>query len=144
GEDVIVADSASDLPPILPSRVGVVVQTTQSAQTLQEVVDALNDRTEDLCVKNTICFATKQRQESAAELASNVDVMLVVGGRNSGNTRRLHEICKSICPRSYHVELPDEIDPLWFTDCSKVGVTAGASTPKSQIDAVIDTLKDMT
>ena len=144
GENVIVANAASDLPSKLPSRIGVVVQTTQSAQALQEVVDALKDRTEDLCVKNTICFATTQRQESAAELASKVDVMLVVGGRNSGNTRRLHEICKSICPRSYHVELPEEIDPEWFTGCAKVGVTAGASTPKIQIDAVIDSLKDIT
>ena len=88
-------------------------------------------------MKNTICFATRQRQEAAAALADEVDAIVVIGGRNSSNTSRLADICAAACPRTHHIESPDEIDPAWLAGCGAVGVTAGASTPEGQIDAVV-------
>jgi len=138
--EVIVVASVADLPPVMPAQVGVVVQTTQSRKLLDEVVAALEERTEHLVVRDTICFATQQRQESAAALAHEADVMMVIGGRNSGNTRRLFDICRESCPRSYLIEDPAEIDPSWFSEADLVGVAAGASTPESQIHEVVRTL----
>ncbi|MDR3316362.1 MAG: 4-hydroxy-3-methylbut-2-enyl diphosphate reductase [Coriobacteriales bacterium] len=137
GDDALVAQSADDLPAELArDKVGVVAQTTQAKETLDAVVAALRERGIEPLVRNTICFATKQRQETARELAEQADVMLVVGGRNSGNTTRLAEICAPVCPRTYHVESPDELDPTWFEGAETVGITAGASTPENQIIAV--------
>ncbi|TLM66517.1 MAG: 4-hydroxy-3-methylbut-2-enyl diphosphate reductase, partial [Actinobacteria bacterium] len=91
----------------------------------------------DLRVINTICSATAKRQEAAHELAARVDVMLVVGGHNSGNTTRLAEICRAVNPRVHHVETAEELDPAWFDGAVVVGVTAGASTPDEQMQGVI-------
>ena len=92
-------------------------------------------------VKNTICFATRQRQESAAALADELDAIVVIGGRNSSNTTRLADICAAACPRTHHVEAPEELDPSWFVGCESVGVTAGASTPEDQIAASVERLE---
>ena len=104
-------------------------------------VGALEARGIEPEVKNTICFATRQRQEAAAELAAQVDAIVVVGGRNSSNTTRLADICAASCARTHHVEAPDELDPAWFEGCATVGVTAGASTPEEHIQAVVETLE---
>ncbi|HJH75248.1 MAG TPA: hypothetical protein OIL86_15200 [Eggerthellaceae bacterium] len=112
------------------------MQTTQTREVLDAVVAALEQRGVQLLVKNTICFATRQRQEAAAALADEVDAIVVIGGRNSSNTSRLADICAAACPRTHHIESPDEIDPAWLAGCGAVGVTAGASTPEGQIDAV--------
>ncbi len=144
GGEAIVVESASELPERMPSRrIGVVVQTTQSAARLAEVVDALLPSVRDLRVVNTICSATGKRQQSAEELAESVDVMIVVGGRNSGNTTRLVEICSSVNPHVHHVETADELEPAWFAGASVVGVTAGASTPDEQIKGVIAAVEAM-
>ncbi|MDR0514710.1 MAG: 4-hydroxy-3-methylbut-2-enyl diphosphate reductase [Coriobacteriaceae bacterium] len=141
GREVIVAVDAKGLPEHLEGPVGIVVQTTQSKENLEAVEAALEARGFKPLVKNTICFATRQRQEAAADLAGEVDALVVIGGRNSSNTSRLFEICRQSCPRSHHIEVPAEIDPSWFTGCATVGVTAGASTPEDQIEAVIDLLE---
>jgi 4-hydroxy-3-methylbut-2-enyl diphosphate reductase len=144
GENCIVADSPDKLPSLLPSRkVGVVVQTTQTMEALQGVVDALLPRAGILRVHNTICQATQQRQRAAAELAARVDAMVIVGGRNSGNTTRLYQICRSACENSHHIEVADEIDPRWFGDDDLIGVTAGASTPADQIELVLARLESL-
>lgn len=138
GGEAIVVESPDELPERLPSkRVGVVVQTTQSESLLSEVVAALTPRVRELRVHNTICSATGKRQQSAAELAESVDVVVVVGGHNSGNTTRLVEICRAANPRTHHVETADEIDTAWFDGAESVGVTAGASTPDEQMQGVI-------
>ena len=116
--------------------VGVVAQTTQRRENLEAVVAALREAGLEPIVKNTICSATRQRQEAAAELASAVDAMVVIGGRNSSNTTRLAEVCALTCPRTFHIESTAELDPEAFADCRRVGVTAGASTPENQIAAV--------
>ncbi|MEG0324751.1 MAG: 4-hydroxy-3-methylbut-2-enyl diphosphate reductase [Raoultibacter sp.] len=137
GNTCIVVASPDELPDEIEEPVGIVVQTTQSREALDAVVEALVKRGIEPQVKNTICFATRQRQEAAAELAERVDALVIIGGRNSSNTTRLYDICKAICPRSYHVESSDEIDPVWFEGCDEIGVTAGASTPEDQIEDVI-------
>lgn len=141
----LVVSSSSDLEgAVIGRKVGVVVQTTQTPAVLSEVVDALMPRVRELRVINTICSATQERQDSAAELAGRVDVMLVVGGRNSGNTRRLFQICSSRCASTHHIESADEVDPSWFSGASRIGVTAGASTPASHIDGTVAAVRART
>jgi 4-hydroxy-3-methylbut-2-enyl diphosphate reductase len=144
GGDALVVEEVSDLPAKLPSRrIGVVVQTTQSLSRLTAVVDALLPRVSELKVHNTICSATGQRQGAAEELARTVDVMVVVGGHNSGNTNRLAEICLAANPRTHHVETAEELEPAWFAGADTVGVTAGASTPDEQMQGVIAAIEAM-
>lgn len=142
GGEALIVQHASDLPARLPGRrIGVVVQTTQPPAVLQEVVDALLPRVSELRICNTICSATAKRQASAAELAEDVDVIVVVGGHNSGNTTRLAEICLARNPRTHHVETAEELESGWFAHAEVVGVTAGASTPDEQIRGVIDAIE---
>lgn len=144
GENALVVSRASDLPARLPSRrIGVVVQTTQVSENLTDVVDALVARSGELRVVNTICSATSLRQKAARELAAQVDVVVVVGGHNSGNTTRLAEICREVNPRAYHVETAEELQPSWFVGARSVGVTAGASTPDEQMQGVIARIEEM-
>lgn len=110
------------------SRLGIISQTTFSGERFQEIVSALLDKSRDIRVMRTICTATDQRQRAARELASKVDVMLVIGGKNSANTTRLAQLCAKIC-RTYHIETAEELRPAWFDNIEKIGITAGASTP---------------
>lgn len=144
GGQAIVVSSADELPERLGSRkIGVVVQTTQSLWRLAEVVSAILPRSSELRVFNTICSATSKRQQAAQELAEGVDVMVVVGGHNSGNTARLVEICGNVNGRVYHVETPEDLDSSWFEGADVVGVTAGASTPDEQMQAVVRAIEAM-
>ena len=120
----------------LGERVGVVVQTTMAKSLLDEVMAALCERVDDVVLENTICDATSGHQRAAAELAREADAMVVVGGRNSANTRHLAEIARDICPRTHHIEDADELEAAWFEGAELIGITAGASTPASQIEAV--------
>lgn len=138
---VAVVSSPNDLPADIADSVGIVVQTTQTRGALDAVVAALHERGIEPEVRNTICFATRQRQEAAAKLAEQVDAVVVIGGRNSSNTTRLAEICAGICRNTHHIESADELDPAWFADCETVGVTAGASTPEPHIHAVEEALE---
>jgi len=144
GGEAIVVEELADLPARLPSRrVGIVVQTTQSLERLNQVVAAVLPRVSELKVHNTICSATGKRQRSAEELARSVDVMVVVGGHNSGNTTRLAEICRAVNARVHHVETAGELDPAWFEGAQAVGVTAGASTPDEQMAGVVQAIEAM-
>lgn len=143
GGTCAVVASRDDIPRDLKGPVGIVVQTTQSQKRLAEVVDALKEQGLDPLVKNTICSATAQRQQSAQELAGEVDCMVVIGGRNSSNTTRLYELCLEHCPKAYHIEGAEEIDPAWFEGCEVIGITAGASTPETQIETVISHLEHL-
>lgn len=136
GGKVDVVAAPEETPEGLYDPVGVVAQTTQRRENLEAVVAALREAGLEPIVKNTICSATRQRQEAAADLASAVDAMVVIGGRNSSNTTRLAEVCALTCPHTFHIESADELDPAAFAGCRRVGVTAGASTPENQIAAV--------
>jgi 4-hydroxy-3-methylbut-2-enyl diphosphate reductase len=138
GADALVL-AASDPPPkdLAGARVGVVIQTTQTPDALTTVVEHLRDLVAELRVVNTICNATTRRQQAALALAEQSDVMIVVGGHNSGNTRRLFELSQSVNPRTYRVEVAHELKQDWFTGATRVGVTAGASTPEEQLQSVV-------
>lgn len=135
--DALVVGTPEELEAIEVSRrVGLVVQTTLAQDTLRSVVAALVGRCDELRLIDTICDATEKRQKAAARLASEADVMVVIGGRNSANTTHLAQICSLSCKRTHHVELPDELEADWFAGAGLVGITAGASTPASHIESV--------
>lgn len=134
-------DDAEKLPRM--ARIGVVAQTTQSHRTFEDVVLKCLKLGNEIRVYRTICDATTVRQESAKELAQQVDCVIVTGGFNSGNTRRLAEVCSEIQPRTFHIETARELLPDWFEGVSRVGVTAGASTPKWIIDEVIKRIEQI-
>jgi 4-hydroxy-3-methylbut-2-enyl diphosphate reductase len=112
----------------------IVSQTTQTPQNFNVIVEILKKRFK-VNIYNTICKATLERQESAEKLAKKVDLMIVIGGKNSGNTTRLAEICKAQT-ETYHIETIDELDDKWFNNIKTVGLTAGASTPDNIIKSV--------
>lgn len=142
GDGSIVVETVDELPERLGTRkVGVVVQTTQSIDRLRDIVSALLVRAGEVRIFNTICAATTLRQESAAELARDVDVVIVVGGHNSGNTTRLAEISREYNDHVHHIESVDELDERWVSEAARVGVTAGASTPEEQIEAVVGAIR---
>jgi len=124
-------------------RIGIVAQTTQSLEHLQDVVTAALTKGAEVRVYNTICDATSVRQDEARSLATTVDCMVVIGGYNSANTKRLAEVCLEIQPNTYHVESAEQLDGDWFNGVERVGVTAGASTPKWLIDGVIERIAEL-
>ncbi len=121
----------------------VVAQTTQEPEKFKRVVDFLKKRGFDLSVYDTICDSTKKRQAEVKNLAKQVDLIVVVGGKGSGNTRRLLEVASEHCPKAIHVETADEISILDFKGVNTIGITAGASTPNWQIRSVIDRIKQI-
>ncbi len=126
----------------LSGRVALVAQTTFSPEAFREMAAALRERgLEEVRVENTICAATVERQRGAADLAGGVDVMFVIGGRNSANTNRLTELCAGRGVPTYHVEVGDEVTRAMLRDRPRVGVAAGASTPQWIIDAVCERIK---
>lgn len=118
----------------------VVSQTTQSPKKFDEIVKEIS-KISQVKVFNTICRATFDRQSAAERLAKEVDVMFVIGGKNSGNTTRLYQICSNII-KTYHIETVDEIEKSWFENIEKIGITAGASTPDWIIDNIERRIKE--
>ena len=110
------------------ARLGVVCQTTFSGDKFKKIVMHLLEKSRDIHIQRTICTATDQRQKAALELAAKVDMMLVIGGKNSANTTRLAQICAEKC-LTYHIETAEELQDEWFDKIEKIGITAGASTP---------------
>lgn len=138
-EDTVViasVDELKDLPE--KAKIGIIAQTTLPIKTLQEVASFCLTKSPDVKICNTICDATSVRQKESAEVAEKVDCMVVVGGRNSANTDKLQKICKDIQPDTHHIEVATELDSSWFQDKSKIGVTAGASTPDWIIEDVVN------
>ena len=133
-------ENAKNLP--IVEKMGVVVQTTFSQFKFQSIIDILETKSKNLKVFKTICTATQERQSSAVALAKEVDLMIVIGGKNSGNTTRLAEVCRDVGCTTYHIETATELQLAWFKDTQTVGVTAGASTPDWIIKEVIKTMKE--
>ncbi len=138
-----VINSEEEAQKIKATRVGVVCQTTQSVERFGRVIGILAKRIRELKVFNTICDATEKRQKAAKELAERSDVMIVIGGKNSANTRKLYEICKETAKRAYHIETEKEINPEWFKGAKRVGITAGASTPSYLIRKIYEVIKNL-
>jgi 4-hydroxy-3-methylbut-2-enyl diphosphate reductase len=122
-------------------KIGVVVQTTQSMENFKNVVSCLLEKALEFKIFNTICDATKKRQDSILKLAKEVDIMIILGGYNSANTKHLAEICSSVGVEVYHIENSAELKEVWFKGKDKVGVAAGASTPDWIINEVVECLK---
>ena len=120
----------------------VLAQTTQLTENFEGIVQELKLHTEDLTVHNTICNATAERQKAARELAEEVDVMVVVGGRNSANTQKLASICAELT-KTYLIETAEELENIWFIEAKSVGLTAGASTPDWIIEEVYKKMSEM-
>jgi 4-hydroxy-3-methylbut-2-enyl diphosphate reductase len=119
-------------------RMGVVFQTTHAIGHVQKVVGALLKRGKEVRVFNTLCGATTSMQKTAIELSSEVEAMVIVGGRQSANTAQLAEVCRKVNPRVLMIESADEIHEDWFQGLTRVGLSAGASTPDEVIAEVVD------
>ena len=120
----------------------VVAQTTINIDLYNEILEALSNRLDTVVFNNTICSATKVRQESAKEISREVDMMVVVGGKHSSNTQKLVQICKSFVP-TLAIETVDELNPNDFIGFEKIGLTAGASTPDWIIEEVISFIEKL-
>ncbi len=131
------------IPEIPDKKVAVIAQTTCIGAEFERVVGALALRHKEVRAVNTICGDTDERQEDARQLASEVDAVVVVGGKNSANTRHLAEICRGIQPRTWHVETREELQPEWFRGCRVVGISAGASTPDWVVEGVAERLASL-
>ncbi len=118
------------------SKVGVVVQSTWSGTGFTEIVKKLSSKYYEVRAVNTICTDTHNRQSEAALLAREVEVMVVVGGKTSANTKHLAELSAAEGARAYHIEGPDELQPQWFEGVSVAGLMSGASTPGWLVDRV--------
>lgn len=127
----------------LGSKVGVVAQTTLNIENFKRVVGHLLVTTKELKIFNTICNATAETQKAALQLARRVDLMIVVGGKNSANTTRLAKLCATCGHASHHIETASELELEWFRGVKRVGVTAGSSTPGWVIEEVLDRLHSM-
>ncbi len=126
-----------------PPRIALLAQTTQSQQLYNEIALSLLSIKGELRCFNTICTATSDRQSEALELAKSCDCMIIIGGRNSANTNRLHELCQERQAASYHIETAEDLQSEWFFDKQTVGISAGASTPQWLIDEVLKSLQNL-
>ncbi len=136
---VLDAMELDDLP--LKSKVAVVAQTTRKPEDFLKITSALILKHKEVRVFNTICNATFENQDAAADLASKADVMIVIGGKHSSNTKQLHSICKNYCENSYLIENERELQENWFVDKKLCGISAGASTPDWIVQNVIDKIQ---
>jgi 4-hydroxy-3-methylbut-2-enyl diphosphate reductase len=143
GDDAIVINCNDPIPHRLKGRVGLIVQTTQPVESLKRVTSEIIGLVRELKVYNTICDSTTLRLEETRRLAKMVDLLIVVGGKNSANTTQLTIISRKICVNVYHIETADEIEKVWFKGVGKVGITGGASTPQWIIDEVIEKIKEI-
>ena len=143
GESYAVADetAVNALPEM--ERALVVSQTTFISERFERVCAALQKRVRTMEIRKTICPATRERQEEAVRLAQSADVMIVVGGRESSNSRKLFELVKAVCPRSHFIEGAREVENTWIQAADLVGITAGASTPDCTIKEVAARMNDI-
>jgi 4-hydroxy-3-methylbut-2-en-1-yl diphosphate reductase len=124
-------------------RVAIVSQTTKQERDFLNIVDHLVLGKREVRVFNTICNATWDNQSAAKELSKEVDIMLIIGGKNSSNTKQLFEICKEYCPDSHLIESQSDLADEWFVSKTVCGVTAGASTPDWIIQKVVEKVSEI-
>jgi 4-hydroxy-3-methylbut-2-enyl diphosphate reductase len=138
---VLEPEELDELP--LKGKVAVVSQTTKKPEDFAKIVTVLMSTRKEIRVFNTICNATFENQDAASELAKDADVMVVIGGKHSSNTKQLHSICKRDCNDSYLVENETELEANWFEGKEICGISAGASTPDWVVQNVINTIQKM-
>ena len=136
GDVFILPSRETALAAQLPGRALVVAQTTIRRDRFEDVLAVIREKVADLTVRMTICAATSKRQQEAETLSKEADVMIVVGGRNSSNTRKLLETCRLRCERAFQVETPEDVPQGVITEKDRVAITAGASTPQWLLEQV--------
>ena len=153
GHDEVIAIAAQVSNPIIIANVdeakvlrkmkkaGVVSQSTQMIENVQEIMNVLMEKVFDLRFVNTICFPTRRNHEQIKELALQCDVMIVIGSFTSAKSKRLTQLALERNKRSYQVTTAEELDMSWFNDCKTVGISAGASTPDEIINDVVKHIK---
>ncbi len=144
GEKVTIVHTPEEARQVkLRGRIAVMSQTTQSLENFKQIVADLSVRTKELKVLNTLCPAITVRQEEAERMVDEIDALVVIGGHGSSNTTRLAELGHARGVITYHIEVPEELDPAWFRGVEKVGVTSGASTPDWIITQVLHRLQEI-
>ena len=123
-------------------KVAIVAQTTKKVEKFQEVVGYLVKKAKEVRVFNTICNATFENQDAVRELSQEADIMIIIGGKSSSNTRELYNIAKLNCPDTYHIENETELKKEWFEGKKLCGISAGASTPNWIIEKNITKIKE--
>jgi 4-hydroxy-3-methylbut-2-enyl diphosphate reductase len=127
----------------LKEKIALIAQTTRKIEEFLKISNFLIKNHKEVRVFNTICNATFENQDAARELATKSDVMIIIGGKNSSNTKQLYNISKDICKDSYLIEDENELEQSWFENKNHCGVTAGASTPEWLIQKIIDKIKTL-
>ena len=138
-DDTLVIETAEEFEKLQISdgeKLCIVSQTTFNYKKFQDLVEKISKTRYDILVLNTICNATQERQVEARQIASQVDVMIVIGGRNSSNTQKLYEICRRECKETYYIQTLKDFKPEKAGSVRSVGITAGASTPNQIIEEV--------
>lgn len=137
-------DSIENLKKSKLNKLLIIVQTTYSTKVFDEIVKEIKEKTPKnilIEVKNTICKATELRQEETKQLSKEVDLMIIIGGKNSSNTNKLYEIAQKNCKNAIFIENKEEIDKEKVLKYNKIGIMAGASTPQESVDEVIKMLE---
>ncbi|RJR15780.1 MAG: 4-hydroxy-3-methylbut-2-enyl diphosphate reductase [Nitrospiraceae bacterium] len=142
GGNAVVADEEDQLPP-LKNKVGIIVQTTQPFDKFKKIVLQVISTAREVKIYNTICDFTAQRVKETRELAKKVELMVIVGGKNSSNTNQLVKLSRDVCAKVYHVETAEEIKEEWFQGVENVGITGGASTPQWIIDDAVNKIREI-
>lgn len=131
-----------EIPENLPSKICLVSQTTKIKQNYEKIKQKLREKCSDLKAFDTICTSTEERQKFGASLAGIVDVMLVIGGKESSNTKKLFEVCSAANGKTFLIQSKKGLNKEWFNGVNKVGVTAGASTPDFAINEVVEEIQN--
>ena len=136
GDQIVIIEKAEKLKLDKSKNVRVVSQTTFNYKKFQDLVEIIKKKEYNICISNTICNATEERQNEARRIARRADAMIVIGDSSSSNTRKLYEICKTECQETFYIQTLSglELDKLKSSDC--IGITAGASTPNNIIEEV--------
>ncbi|NPA87905.1 4-hydroxy-3-methylbut-2-enyl diphosphate reductase [Caminibacter pacificus] len=127
----------------LREKIATVAQTTRKLSDYLKITNYLIENYKEVRVFNTICNATFENQDAVRELSKRADIMIIVGGKNSSNTKQLYNIAKENC-ESYLIESEDELNPEWFKNKKLCGISAGASTPEWLVEKIISKIKEMT
>ena len=155
GHDEVVGIAAQVKDPIILANVkeakalrkmkkaGVVSQSTQMIENVQEIINVLMQKVFDLRFVNTICFPTRRNHEQIKELATQCEVMIIIGSFTSANSKRLTQLALERNKRSYQVTCAGDMEAFWFENCEKVGISAGASTPDDIIRDVVEKIKEI-
>ncbi len=150
GQNYTIIESIEDISKVMgnfekakKNKLLIIAQTTYSLEKFNKIVENIKLKIPNVEVKNTICNATRERQEETVSLANRVNAMIIVGGEQSSNTNKLYELAKKYCKNSQIVETVKELDAKKLENCETVGIMAGASTPNESIEEIIKALKNL-